>query len=100
LTAPAVQTSAGAFCFPAGKGILPRRKVLRLPEYDYRTPAGYFITARTWKGSLLFNGAGFFRAVRQAWEALPAIFGGIELDECVVMPNHFHGIVWVFDDRA
>jgi hypothetical protein len=61
---------------------------------------GCFITARTWKGSLLFNGAGFFRAVRQAWEALPAIFGGIELDECVVMPNHFHGIVWVFDDRA
>jgi hypothetical protein len=82
------------------KGSLPRRKALRLPDFDYRTPGGYFITACTWKRSLLFNEVEEKHAIQRSWEELLDIFGGIELDESVVMYNHFHGILWIIDDGA
>ena len=82
------------------KGTSPRLKTLRRPDYDYSTPGGYFITICTWKRRLLFSRGEGKSAVRQAWEELPEIFGGIGLDEGVVMPNHFHGILWIVDEGA
>jgi REP element-mobilizing transposase RayT len=37
----------------------------------------------------------FGEIVREEWLASEAIRREIELDEFVVMPNHFHGIVWI-----
>jgi REP element-mobilizing transposase RayT len=33
------------------------------------------------------------RMIQTAWEALPGKFPNIAMDEFVVMPNHFHGIL-------
>jgi putative transposase len=76
------------------------RQSLRLPEYDYTLPGAYFITACTLWREFLFENPESKRAVWQAWESLTEIFGGIELDEFVVMPNHIHGIIWILEDGA
>jgi len=33
--------------------------------------------------------------VREAWRRTSAVYPGVEACECVVMPDHFHGILWV-----
>ncbi len=37
--------------------------------------------------------------VREQWMNLPQHFSNVELDDCVIMPNHMHGIVILNDDR-
>jgi putative transposase len=38
--------------------------------------------------------------VSAAWHALPRRFAAVTLDECVVMPNHLHGIIILGLDDA
>ena len=71
------------------------RKPMRLPEYDYSMPGAYFVTACTKNREFLFESAEAKLAVESAWQSVLDIFGKIELDEFVVMPNHIHGIVWI-----
>ncbi len=33
--------------------------------------------------------------VREVWQRTSAVYPGVEGCECVVMPDHFHGILWV-----
>lgn len=42
---------------------------------------------------MILNEAG--NMVQRQWMALPHRFQNIQLHECMVMPNHFHGIVGV-----
>jgi putative transposase len=37
--------------------------------------------------------------VSATWQWLPEQYPYVELDTWVVMPNHFHGIVFLLDDR-
>jgi putative transposase len=37
----------------------------------------------------------FGRLVEDAWRSLAERYSHVELDECIVMPNHFHGIVTI-----
>jgi len=77
------------------------RQSLRLPDYDYSQPGAYFVTMVTYQREHLFgkitNGemrlddAG--KIVWEVWQSLPGRYPNISLDEAVVMPNHFHGIV-------
>ena len=77
------------------------RHSLRLPDFDYSQPGAYFITMVTYKRQPLFgaitdgemfpNDAG--KIVWEVWKLLPGRYPNISLDEAVVMPNHFHGIV-------
>ena len=78
-----------------------RRKIIRLREYDYSSPGDYFVTIRTDKKAYLLgevikekiqlsrNG----EIVRRYWEEIPKHFENVELDEFIIMPNHFHGII-------
>ena len=78
-----------------------RRQSIRLKGYDYTQVGAYFVTMVAHDRSLQFGeiadgemqlrDAG--RIVRVIWEKLPAFYPGVEIDEFVVMPNHFHGIV-------
>lgn len=78
------------------------RKSLRLQGYDYSSPGAYFVTICTYKRACLFgdiineemneNMAG--KMIRDSWINIAKGFPGIVLDECIVMPNHFHGILW------
>jgi len=48
----------------------------------------------------VFADGRFADAVDKAWTSLPAHFGHVSLDAFVVMPNHFHGIVWIHEQPA
>ena len=80
---------------------VPRRRSIRLKNYDYSQSGAYFVTICAQGRECLFGEivAGEMRLnqvgqlVKSSWNALPSHFDGIILDECVVMPNHFHGIL-------
>jgi len=77
------------------------RRSIRLKEYDYSQTGAYFVTVCAWKKECLFgeisqgkvncNEAG--EIVTDVWNKLLERFPSIELDEFVIMPNHFHGII-------
>jgi REP element-mobilizing transposase RayT len=85
-----------------------RRRSIRLSGYDYSQNGAYFITVCTKNrqcllgeienGEMRLNDAG--RIVVAEWMKTAEIRSGIELDACVVMPNHFHGIFVVSDGRG
>ncbi len=80
-----------------------RRRSIRLKGYDYSQAGAYFVTIVTQgrecrfgeiiNGAMQPNEAG--QIVETAWTSLPQRFPNIELDACVIMPNHLHGIVVV-----
>mgnify|MGYP001160333489 FL=1 len=84
------------------------RRSIRLSGYDYSQNGAYFVTVCTWKRECLFgeiennemrlNDAG--RIVFEEWIKTAEIRNEIELDEWIVMPNHFHGILVVSDGRG
>jgi REP element-mobilizing transposase RayT len=45
------------------------------------------------------NLSAYGQIVERCWRDLPNHYPHIDLDEYVVMPNHFHGIVWIRGDR-
>ncbi len=79
------------------------RKSGRLKGYDYTKPGAYFITICAkdrdclfgciHDGELTLNDAG--KAVESTWTDLPRHNKNIKLDEYVIMPNHFHGIIHI-----
>lgn len=81
------------------------RQSIRLQGYDYSQAGAYFVTVCTQNRECLFgdivngemrlNEAG--RIVADEWLKTAEIRDEIELDECVVMPNHFHGILVIYD---
>ena len=80
---------------------LPKRKSLRLPDYDYSKENWYYITICVDEMQMLFgeihnenmirNDCG--NIVADNWDYLPQHFTTVLLDEFVIMPNHLHGIV-------
>ncbi|MCF8039647.1 MAG: hypothetical protein K9K79_10055 [Desulfohalobiaceae bacterium] len=77
-----------------------KRRSIRLRGYDYARTGAYFVTICTQNRALLFgdtvdgemilNDPGLM--VMTVWNQLPNRFPHLELDACVVMPNHIHGI--------
>ena len=77
------------------------RKRTRLIDFDYSSPNYYFITICTYgkktlfgsvyNGTMHLNGNG--KIVEQSWMAILDHFLNVELDEFIIMPNHFHGIL-------
>ena len=85
----------------------PRRRTIRLRDFNYRQPGFYFITTCVENHKIMFgtiandkmhlNRNGLI--VEQVWRRLPQRFPGIELDQYVVMPNHMHGIIILQDEQ-
>ncbi|MFA4901575.1 MAG: YraN family protein [Desulfobaccales bacterium] len=80
------------------------RKSARLAEYDYSQQGTYFVTVcvqnregllgRILNREMRLNQAGI--AVARWWKELEKKFLSVKIDEYyVVMPNHFHGIVFI-----
>jgi len=86
-------------------GTLRSRRSIRLKGYDYAEAGAYFVTICAQNRECLFgeivdgemrvNDAG--KVIARWWEELPHKFPSVDLDEFVVMPNHFHGIVVITD---
>lgn len=86
----------------------PQRRSRRLPGYDYSSSGMYFLTLCTAGKALLFgrivrgemveNECG--QIVRSYWEELPSRVEHIRTDVFVVMPNHIHGVIAIFDNSV
>ncbi len=79
------------------------RRSIRLPGYDYSQAGAYFITICTQNrthlfgeitdGKMILNQYG--EIVADEWMKTAKIRQEIELGEWIIMPNHFHGILWI-----
>ena len=77
------------------------RRSIRLKGYDYSQMGAYFVTVcvkdrhclfgDVEQGEIMLNDAG--NMVKTWWLSIPDKYRYVELDECMMMPNHFHGII-------
>jgi len=81
------------------------RKQLRLKDFDYSSYNSYFITICTHNrknyfgsianGEMILNNPG--RIIQDKWLWLESKYQYVQLDEYIVMPNHFHGILSIIE---
>ncbi|MEB3206882.1 MAG: transposase [Vampirovibrionales bacterium] len=81
--------------------LLPQRKPLRLPGYNYAQNGAYFITICTKNraclfgdvthGEMVLNDAGHI--IETEWPRTSVLRNDVMLDEFIIMPNHVHMIV-------
>ena len=79
------------------------RRSIRLADYDYSQSRTYFVTICTKDKECLFgeirDGAmqlnEYGLAATNVWLDITSGYPIIELDEYIIMPNHFHAIVSV-----
>jgi REP element-mobilizing transposase RayT len=84
------------------------RKNLRLPGYDYSLSGGYFVTISAHQranvfgvveeGKVILNHIG--RMVCDCWLESPDRFPFIRLDEHIIMPDHFHAILFITEPNV
>ncbi|MCD4812328.1 transposase [bacterium] len=77
------------------------RKLTRLPDYDYSRTGMYFVTicphdhaawfGQNQDGQIILNQCG--KIVEEQWKWLANQYNYISLDEYIIMPDHFHGII-------
>lgn len=82
------------------------RHSLRIKNYNYSLPGAYFITICTYRkenifgyiidGKIELNVLG--KITVREWLKTFQIRKNIQLDEYVIMPNHFHGIIILTDN--
>ncbi len=81
------------------------RRSIRLPGYDYTSEGAYFVTLVTHRRERLFGKIvddemvlnEFGKIVYFTWNDLPNHNPDIGLDEFIIMPNHIHFIVYLFN---
>ena len=78
------------------------RKSIRYSKWSYNEVGYYFITICCYKQQCLFDTNEIKATVTHTWERVPSMKCGIgiSLDEYVVMPNHFHGLVRIETDQG
>lgn len=87
---------------------LPQRKIIRLHGYDYRTLGAYFVTICTFNRELLWGHvqdeamyhSELGKMACKEWQNLESRYSTVGLDAFVVMPNHVHGIVVLYEDMT
>jgi putative transposase len=82
------------------------RRSIRLKNYDYSQEGAYYVTIVAWQREFLFgeisnkemmlNKVG--KIVEWEWLELPKRLRYVELGAYVVMPNHFHGILFIHEN--
>lgn len=80
----------------------PKRKNIRLKEYDYDSAGAYFITICTAnRRCYLWEAVGtgiarpprlsqYGKVVEKAIQNIPICYAGVSVDKYVIMPNHLH----------
>ncbi len=84
------------------------RRSIRLKEYDYSQAGAYFVTIVVWHREFLFgeiknqemtlNKRG--EIVRKWWQQIHIHFPNAGTGALIVMPNHIHGIIFIFERRG
>lgn len=83
------------------------RRSIRLKRFDYRGPGPYFVTlvveGRLARLGTISNSVVELspcgRIVHDHWADLTHVLTGVILDEYIVMPDHFHGILTLPESR-
>jgi putative transposase len=81
------------------------RRSIRLRNYDYRQAGAYFVTICAQNRDCLFGDVVdgeirlnlFGEIVAACWLSIPRHVRSVTLDEWIVMPNHFHGIIVIHE---
>ena len=81
------------------------RNSIRLKEYNYSSNGAYFVTICAHKKEKLFGGIEnqemklneVGQIVKEEWERTAFLRPSVVIDEFIIMPNHFHGIIWIAD---
>jgi REP element-mobilizing transposase RayT len=86
---------------PKNTSGISNRKSIRLPDFDYFQPGGYFVTilaknrkmifGRLTEGVIELSQTGLI--VKKELEKLPCRFSDLELDEYIIMPDHVHFVI-------
>jgi REP element-mobilizing transposase RayT len=81
------------------------RRSIRVKRYDYSQPGAYFVTLVTQNRVCLFcdvegsqiqpNEIG--ELIMKCWLRIPNHFSKTNLDDFVLMPNHLHGIIFIYE---
>jgi REP element-mobilizing transposase RayT len=98
-----------AFCIKektAMSATIYKRKSIRLRGYDYKQPGSYFVTICAQGRECLFgdivNGEmklnEYGKIADECWKWLFQQYAYLNMDEFVIMPNHFHGIISLTDN--
>jgi len=84
------------------------RQSIRLRDYDYARAGAYFVTVCAFQrecafgevvdGQVVLNEMG--EIVRDEWMKTANFRVYVQLDEFVIMPNHFHAVLWIKDVGA
>jgi putative transposase len=87
---------------------LPKRKTVRIQGFDYASGGGYFVTVcaferhslfgRIEDGSIVLSRVG--EITQRCWLEILEHFPTVVLDEYAIMPNHFHGILFLTEGEA
>ena len=76
------------------------RKSTRQPNHNYAWTSTYFITICAANMEPLFDDPTLRTILEETWQALPARFPNITLDEFIIMPNHIHLIIHIEGNTA
>ncbi len=85
-----------------------RRRSIRLPIHNYAIAGSYFVTIcakdRSCTFGRIFHGRAVLsplgEVVLDCWKAIPEHFPAVSLDQFVVMPNHIHGVVAIWEEQG
>ncbi len=77
------------------------RQSIRLPGYDYSQAGFYFVTICCYQRQCLFGDIAdgvmqlnqYGEIVAETYQWLSQRYPYLNLDEWIIMPNHFHGIM-------
>jgi len=83
------------------------RHSIRLKGYDYSQEGAYYVTVVTLQREFLFGEivnkemylSAYGEIVQNWWEEIPVHFPNVETGAFVIMPNHVHGIIYIFGER-
>ena len=82
-------------------GELPKRKRIRLRDYDYSQGNYYFVTICTFEKEHLFgmdeNLTEYGKIAKGCLESVKEVFPFVQIDKYVIMPNHVHAIIVIED---
>ena len=83
------------------------RRSIRLPGFDYSQPGFYFVTVCSYRRQPRFGRiedekvvlSSEGEIVKEEWLRTETLRSEFQLDEYIIMPNHFHGIV-IFNETS
>lgn len=82
-----------------------RRNSIRYRGYDYTQPGAYFVTIvatdHKWAFGKIINTkmreSELGMIISDCWQQIPIHFPLVEVDPFVIMPNHIHGIITLYE---